>query len=194
MSALEPKRLKHKTKNRNMKTNSSITVALLAAALCLTHTSFAEDTDSAPGKSSVAKAAKPGTSTIVAIVLANDGEFDVLQAAVVRAGLVDVLNGKRQYTVFAPTDAAFIATLGAADEAEAIAAVNALPVEALTNILLYHVTAGRHTSTSVLAAPGYRMLNGERLTRDELAAAGIEATDISASNGIIHVINSVLIP
>ena len=177
-----------------MKTKTILTVAALTVALTLTHSTFAQETDSAPGKSAAAKAAKPGTSTIVSIVLANDGEFDVLQAAVVRAGLVDVLNGNRQFTVFAPTDAAFIKTLGVADEAEAIAAVNALPVEALTNILLYHVTAGRHTSTSVLAAPGYRMLNGDRLTRDELAAAGIAATDISASNGVIHVINSVLIP
>ena len=177
-----------------MKTNKILTVAALTVALTLTHSSFAPQTGSEPGKSAAAKAAKPGTSTIVAIVLANDGEFDVLQAAVVRAGLVDVLNGKRQFTVFAPTDAAFIKTLGVADEAEAIAAVNALPVEALTNILLYHVTAGRHTSTSVLAAPGYRMLNGDRLTRDDLSVAGIAATDISASNGIIHVINSVLLP
>jgi len=191
---LNPEKQQHKNNHKKMKANRILTVAAIAAALTLAHTSFAQGTGSAPGKSSTAKAAKPGTSTIVAIVLANDGEFDVLQAAVVRAGLVDVLNGKRQFTVFAPTDAAFIKTLGVADEAQAIAAVNALPVEALTNILLYHVKAGRHTSTSVLAAPGYRMLNGDRLTRDELAAAGIAATDISASNGVIHVINSVLIP
>ena len=74
------------------------------------------------------------------IVLQDDGEFDVLQAAVVRAGLVDVLNGNAQYTVFAPTDLAFVTTLAAADEAAAIAAVNAMSPEALKNILLYHVT------------------------------------------------------
>jgi len=118
----------------------------------------------------------------------------VLQAAVVRAGLVGALNGTGQYTVFAPTDAAFIATWGGAKEAAAIAAVNALPPEALTNILLYHVTEGRRTSRSVLAAPAYEMLNGEYLTRAELLNAGIAATNISASNGIIHVINHVLIP
>jgi len=172
-----------------MKSIRILSVAAIVAAVTLTSTSFASN-----GKSEAAAAAKPGNSTIVAIVLANDGEFDVLQAAVVRAGLVDALNGNRQYTVFAPTDAAFIKTLGVADEAQAIAAVNSLPLEALTNILLYHVTAGRHTSTSVLAARSYRMLNGDRLTRAELAAAGIAATDISASNGVIHVINSVLIP
>jgi len=177
-----------------MKTNRLLIVAAFAAALSLPHGSFAGQTDSAPGKSSAAQAAKPGTSSIVAIVLANDGEFDVLQAAVVRAGLVDALNGKRQFTVFAPTDAAFIKTLGVADEAEAIATVNALPLDALTNILLYHVMPGRHTSTSVLAAPKQRMLNGSFLSRPDLAAAGIAATDISASNGVIHVINSVLIP
>ena len=141
-----------------------------------------------------AAAAKPGNSTIVEIVLQPDGEFDVLQAAVVKAGLVDLLNGKDQHTVFAPTDLAFVTTLGVADEAAAIAAVEGLPVDQLTNILAYHVTHGRRTSRSVLAAPSYQMLNGGTLTRDALSAAGIAATDISASNGIVHVINAVLLP
>jgi len=138
-------------------------------------------------------ARRPGLS-IVDIVLADDGEFDVLQAAVIAAGLVDALDGKRQLTVFAPTDAAFISTLGVADEAAAIAAVESLPTETLTNILLYHVIPGRRVSPSVLGAPRYQTLSGETLTRDELVTAGIAATDISASNGIIHVINAVLLP
>jgi len=148
----------------------------------------------AAGKSAAAAGAKPGPDSIVAIVLADDGEFDVLQAAVVKAGLVDALNGPRQLTVFAPTDAAFIATLEAADEAEAIATVEALPVEVLQEILLYHVTPGRRISTSVLAAPKYKMLNDAFLPRSELLAAGIAKTDIPASNGVIHVINAVLAP
>ena len=139
-------------------------------------------------------AAKPGDSTIVDIVLLPDGEFDVLQAAVIRAGLVGALNGTNQLTVFAPTDAAFVTTLGVTDEAAAIAAVNGLPIDTLKNILLYHVTPGRRNSNSVLAAPAYHMLNGGTLTRDQLVAAGIASTDISASNGIIHVINHVLMP
>jgi len=147
--------------------------------------------DAKPGQ---AAGAKPGSLTIVGLVLQADGEFDVLQAAVVRAGLVEALNGTKQYTVFAPTDAAFVATLGAADEAGAIAAVNGLPLEALKNILLYHVTNGRRNSASVLGAPSYQMLNGQTLTRATLSAAGIAATDVSASNGIVHVINAVLIP
>jgi uncharacterized surface protein with fasciclin (FAS1) repeats len=141
-----------------------------------------------------AAGAKPGNLTIVGIVLQDDGEFDVLQAAVVRAGLVEALNGTKQYTVFAPTDQAFVTTLAAADEEAAIAAVNALPIETLQNILLYHVTNGRRNSASVLGAPGYQMLNGQRLTRETLSAAGIAATDVSASNGIVHVISGVLMP
>lgn len=140
------------------------------------------------------KGAKPGALTIVGIVLQDDGEFDVLQAAVVRAGLVDALNGTTQYTVFAPTDQAFITTLETGTEQGAIDAVNSLPIDALTNILLYHVTEGRRISRSVLAAPQYEMLNEQILTREKLTAAGIAQTDISASNGVIHVINSVLLP
>ena len=143
---------------------------------------------------SFADGAKPGPLSIVGIVLQDDGEFDVLQAAVIRAGLVEALNGTTQYTVFAPTDLAFATTLGVADEAAAIAAVNGLPIDTLTNILLFHVTEGRRTSRSVLAAPSYRMLNGAALTRTQLAAAGLAATDISASNGVVHVINAVLLP
>jgi len=145
-------------------------------------------------KPSFADAAKPGNLTIVGIVLQDDGEFDVLQAAVIRAGLVDALNGTGQYTVFAPTDLAFATTLGVANEAAAVSAVNSLPIDTLTNILLFHVTEGRRTSRSVLAAPSYHMLNGTTLTRTQLAAAGLAATDISASNGIVHVINAVLLP
>ncbi len=171
-----------------MKLNRILTVAAILAAVTVSFSAFAN------GKPDWAAGAKPGSSTIVQIVLQPDGEFDVLQAAVVRAGLVNVLNGKGQYTVFAPTDAAFVATLGVANEEEAIAAVNKMDLDTLTHILLYHVTEGRRTSRSVLAAPKYEMLSGDYLTRAELLDAGIKATDISASNGIIHVINHVLLP
>ncbi len=151
--------------------------------------------------------ARPGTATIVDIVLTNDGEFDVLQAAVIEAGLAGALaSTDDQYTVFAPTDAAFVSTFGAIlgddtlTEAEVIAFVEVGGVDlafgdgALADILLFHVTNGRRTAKSVVAAPGYRMLNGDRMSRTELLEAGIAVTDISASNGVIHVINGVLIP
>ena len=161
----------------------------------------------AAGPVFAATGAKPGASTIVEIVLADDGEFDVLQAAVIEAGLAGPLNSTdHQVTVFAPTDAAFVSTFRALlgndtlTEADVVAFIEAGGVDtalgngALANILLYHVTNGRRTSTSVSHAPGYRMLNGERLSRDELLGAGVAKVDISASNGVIHVINSVLLP
>jgi uncharacterized surface protein with fasciclin (FAS1) repeats len=151
-------------------------------------------------QSVAAKSAKPGPQSIAAIVAAPDGEFDVLLAAVQRAGLVDALSGNRQLTVFAPTDKAFVESLGlasdetddATEEAAAIAAVQSLDLGVLTEVLLFHVIPGRRTSTSVLAAPSYETLSGAYLTRSELAVAGIKTTDISASNGVIHVINGVL--
>ncbi|HJW21704.1 MAG TPA: fasciclin domain-containing protein [Candidatus Limnocylindrales bacterium] len=151
--------------------------------------------------------APKSSSTIVDIVVANDGEFDVLQAAVIKAGLAGALSSTDvQYTVFAPTDAAFVTTFrglladNSLTEADVIAFINAGGVDtafgdgALANILLFHVTDGRRTSKSVLAAPGYTMLNGERLSRAQLLGAGIQAANIGASNGVIHVINSVLLP
>lgn len=176
-------------------------VVICGAGACSSSPSPAAPSESAlpAGEATAAKpdaaaAAKPGGMTIVEIVLQDDGEFDVLEAAVVRAGLVDALSGRAQRTVFAPTDAAFVSTLGVGSEAEALDAVNGLPLDTLRDILLYHVTNGRRISTSVLAAPGYQMLNGDRLMREELVAAGLAATDISASNGIVHVINAVLMP
>jgi uncharacterized surface protein with fasciclin (FAS1) repeats len=135
-----------------------------------------------------------GTQTIVGLVVQDDGEFDVLQAAVTRAGLAETLAGSGPFTVFAPTDAAFLSTLGAANEAAAIAAVNGLPVETLRGILLFHVTSGRLDSAAVLAASSYPMVSGQTLTRTQLQAAGINRTDISASNGVVHVIGAVLMP
>jgi uncharacterized surface protein with fasciclin (FAS1) repeats len=151
--------------------------------------------------------AKPGSSNIVEIVLADDGAFDVLQAAVIEAGLAGALSSPDdQYTVFAPTDWAFVSTFrtllgdGSLTEGDVIAFIEAGGVDtafgagALADILLFHVTNGRRTANSVVSAPQYRMLNGDRLTRAQLLDAGIAATDISASNGVIHVIDSVLLP
>ncbi len=146
------------------------------------------------GKPAAAEAAKPGNQTIVEIASGNSN-FEVLVTAVVRADLVDLLNGKGQFTVFAPTDAAFEATFGA-DEETIKGLINAGALDgALGDILGYHVTEGRRISTSVLAASSYEMLNGDTLTKAELVAAGVVPADISASNGIIHVLTAgVLLP
>jgi len=148
-------------------------------------------------RSPVADAARPGAITIVAIALAvnaEDGEFSTLIAALGAADLVDALNGSGQYTVFAPTDAAF-AELGLYPYN-----VGDLDPMILTDILLYHVTDGRRISRSLLNARQVTMLNGEKadLSRDGadlyIDEARVEAADISASNGVIHIIDGVLLP
>ena len=152
--------------------------ALLVASIAMPFTVSAQ-------KPAAATAAKPSTKTIAEIAIA-DGRFTTLVAALTCTGLVPAVSGTKQLTVFAPTDAAF-AKLEITPE-------NVCETEGLTDILLYHVTEGRRTSTSVLAAPSYSMLNGDKLMRSELSTAGIAIPNISAKNGVIHAINNVLLP
>jgi transforming growth factor-beta-induced protein len=144
-------------------------------------------------------AARQPEPTIVETALAvnaQTGEFDHLIEAVVRAGLVDALNGNRQLTVFAPTDAAFedlFATLG-------VSGVDAIPVDTLRAVLLYHVAPGERFSGDVLASARIRTLGKGFLVpsvHDGSAwvnGARIVAADVDASNGVIHVIDAVLLP
>ncbi len=141
-----------------------------------------------------ARRAGPSIVETAIAVNAESGEFSTLIAAVQAAGLVDVLNGNRQFTVFAPTDAAFAALgLNAGNVGTALDAAT------LTDILLYHVTTGRKDAAEVVASDTIRMLNGDRV--DVTVGGGVFvdnaqviATDIKASNGIIHVIDAVLLP
>ena len=144
-------------------------------------------------------AARQSRSTIVDTAIAvnsSTGEFDHLIAAVVRTGLVDTLDGRRQLTVFAPTDAAFeslFATLG-------VSGVGDIPVDTLRSVLLYHVAPGeRFSATSSTAPASGRSSKG--FLHPSLRAgvpyvndARIVAADIDVSNGVIHVIDAVLLP
>ncbi|MDT3435644.1 fasciclin domain-containing protein [Haloarcula sp. 1CSR25-25] len=145
-----------------------------------------------------AASAKPPSEgdTIVDVAVAADG-FDVLVAAVQEAGLVDTLSGNRQLTVFAPTDDAFGALGVTADN------VGEFDFEAefgasLTEILTYHVTPGRRDAESVTTSSELPTLNGAKIDVDGTDLNGdqadIVATNIEPSNGIIHVIDGVLLP
>jgi uncharacterized surface protein with fasciclin (FAS1) repeats len=142
-----------------------------------------------------ARRAGPTIVETAIAVNADSGEFSTLIAAVVAADLVDVLNGNRQFTVFAPTDAAF-AKLGL--NAGNIA--TALDKDTLTSILKYHVAPGRKAAKAVLSADSVKTLNGGRL--DPSVQGGmpyvndskIVMPNVKASNGIIHVIDTVLLP
>lgn len=135
---------------------------------------------------------------IVDIAAKNDN-FDTLHAAIVAAGLADTLaSADNTFTVFAPTDAAFEA-LEAANPG-IIDTVLADPTGLLTTILTYHVVSGEYQSGDVLANSTLPTLQGESLAislRDDLPYvddAQITATDILAKNGVIHVIDAVLLP
>jgi uncharacterized surface protein with fasciclin (FAS1) repeats len=123
------------------------------------------------------------------------GSFNTLLAAVEATDLVGTLSGqgKGPFTVFAPTDEAF-----AKLPAGTLDALLADPA-ALKRILLYHVVKGTVPASDVVASSSLETLNGARLTVStaggvKVDGANVVATDIRARNGIIHVIDTVLIP
>jgi len=121
-------------------------------------------------------------------------QFSTLVSLVERAGLVKALSGKRQLTVFAPTDAAF--------DKVPKKTLNALLADKglLRKVLLYHVVAGKLAAKQVVKRDGAKMLNGARVSFDVKGKrvfvndARVITPDIRASNGIIHAVNRVLIP
>ena len=131
----------------------------------------------------------------IAEIAAGDENFSTLVTALDAAGLVDTLAGEGAFTVFAPTNAAFDA-LG-----ETLNAVLA-DSDLLTQVLLYHVVDGKVMSPDALALAGSEAatLSGDKiaLTTDGnhlfINDAMVTAVDIEASNGVIHVIDAVLIP
>ncbi len=149
----------------------------------------------APGDASIAAIAiGAGFSELVGALVYVDEELD--------AGLVDLfLNGTDQYTVFAPTNEAFEGLY----EALEIDAISDLPAELVLDVLRYHVAEGRRAANSVVPPVRPRTITTLlaatfSVDRDGVIAdiagqeVNIVAADISASNGIIHVIDTVLLP
>jgi transforming growth factor-beta-induced protein len=144
-----------------------------------------------------ASARTNGSSIVDTAIAVNQstGEFDHLIAAVVRADLVATLDGNRQFTVFAPTDAAFEDLF----DALGVSGVNDIPVSTLRAVLLYHVAPGERFAADVVSSSRIRTVskgflwpsvNGGVYIND----AQVIAADIDVSNGVIHVIDRVLIP
>ena len=160
-------------------------VAALAALLSLPALASAQHkhTDKTPMKN------------IVQVAI-DAGNFKTLAAALQAAGLVDALQGPGPFTVFAPTDAAF-AKLPAGTLDQLLA-----DKEKLASILTYHVVSGRVMAADVLNAKGAKpaTLNGQTLDitvrGDKVYVNGAQVitADLVASNGVIHVIDRVLIP
>lgn len=129
---------------------------------------------------------------------AFEGQLNTLIAALKAAdpSVIKTLSGKGEFTVFAPTDEAF-AALGL----DATNVASAFPVEKLTEILLYHVAKGNMDAKTVVASKQIRTLQGESidvsgtvLTDRAGRSSDIIVTDIAASNGVIHVVDEVILP
>ena len=144
----------------------------------------------------VAARSGPTITDIAIAVNADSGEFSQLIAAASRAGLVEVLDGKRMFTVFAPTDAAFAALY----DALGVDGVDEIPLGTLKAVLLHHVAPGERFSGDVLSSSRIRTLNRDFVFPSVsggtpfIDGAAILTPDIDASNGVIHVIDTVLMP
>jgi uncharacterized surface protein with fasciclin (FAS1) repeats len=123
-------------------------------------------------------------------------DFDTLAAALTAADLVDALKGEGPFTVFAPTDQAF-ENLPDGALADLLKPENKAQLQA---VLKFHVVAGRHMAADLVELESVETLQGEELAlnfEDEtLTVGGAEVTsaDVECSNGVIHVINKVLLP
>jgi len=124
------------------------------------------------------------------------GSFNTLVAAVKAAGLVEALSGKGPFTVFAPTDEAFAALPKGTVES----LLKPENKEKLIAILKYHVVSGSYPAAKVLQNDSLTTLQGGNLTITQSDAgvmvdkAKVAKTDIMCSNGIIHVIDAVVLP
>ena len=124
------------------------------------------------------------------------GQFETLAAALGAAGLVETLKGPGPFTVFAPTDAAF-AKLPAGTVENLLKPENK---DQLVAILTYHVVPGKVMASDVVKVDQAKTVNGKMIMVKTGAGgvmvndAKVTATDIATSNGVIHVIDSVILP
>ena len=127
-------------------------------------------------------------------IAVEDGRFTTLAAALQAAGLVETLKGEGPFTVFAPTDEAF------AKLPEGTVEALLADIPALTDILLYHVAEGRQFTADVVKLDKIATAQGKSATISlmdgaaKIDGAQIVLTDILAANGVIHVIDSVILP
>ncbi len=164
--------------------------------LHLPKSSQEESSKQAPVEANAAPAANdsaPVELTDILTTAAGAGQFNTLVEAVKAAGLEETLGGPGPFTVFAPTDEAFSRL------PESILKALTENTQALTDLLTTHVVAGKVTAADVMGLDSAKSVQGSQLaiTRGDGVAvngAKVITTDIEASNGIIHIIDSVIFP
>jgi uncharacterized surface protein with fasciclin (FAS1) repeats len=140
-----------------------------------------------------ASAGDYGAKKDIVDIAISDDSFDTLVSALQAAGLVDTLKSDGPFTVFAPTDDAF------AKLPEGTVESLLADKEKLTQILTYHVVPGKVTSSQVVGLKSATTVQGGNLSIDASSGvrindANVIQADLEASNGVIHVIDTVLIP
>lgn len=175
---------------------ASLVVLSLVLSACAPETAPMPDPMATPLSEPTATSMPEPTeapNTIVDIAIA-DGRFNTLVMAVLATGLAETLAGEGPFTVFAPTDDAFAKLPDGTVEA-----LLSDP-EQLKNILLYHVVSGKVMSEQAASLSEAEMLNGEKVTIKSdmgklmINESQVVLSDIEASNGVIHVIDTVLLP
>jgi uncharacterized surface protein with fasciclin (FAS1) repeats len=141
----------------------------------------------------LAQADSQGMQKDIVDTAVSAGEFDTLVTAVKEAGLVETLKGDGPFTVFAPTDEAF-ARIPEADLKALLA-----DKEKLTRVLTYHVVPGKVMAADVAGMSAARTVEGGSLEISTSSGVRVDdatvvKTDIETSNGVIHVIDTVLMP
>ena len=183
----------------------TITAAAAFVALALAVAACGGDDDEtaatppAPAETAPAAPAETGAEAEAADIVDTAvaaGDFSTLAAALDAAGLVDTLKGEGPFTVFAPTDAAF-EKLPAGTLEDLLKPENK---DQLTAILTYHVTGGSVPSSDLSDGQMIETLEGSELpvsisgSTVMVGDATVTAADVEASNGVIHVIDTVLLP
>ena len=165
----------------------ALALVLAACAPAVAPTAMPEPTNPPPA---------PEVSNTIVDVAVADGRFTTLAAALEAAGLVETLKGEGPFTVFAPTDDAF-AKLPAGTVEDLLKPEN---LETLKNILLFHVVEGKVMASDVVTLESAETVLGQEVTvRVEdgkvfINDAEVIITDIETYNGVIHVIDKVLLP
>ena len=180
----------------------SVAVLLFTVIGCSDSASPTAPSPSAGTTPGVSSGGNSASLPSIAGVATSNANFSTLVAALSKAGLVDTFSGAGSFTVFAPTNAAFDAAAGALLGAGKTGRdlVDALDVATLTAVLKYHVVGDARNAQAVLASAQIVMLDGNAAAvavksgSPYIDNARISATDIQANNGIVHVIDGVLLP
>jgi uncharacterized surface protein with fasciclin (FAS1) repeats len=175
---------------RKVKLVALALVASIAFTACGSDSANTEETET---EESVVETETVEATDIVAVAVATEG-FSTLVAALTAAGLVETLQGEGPFTVFAPNDAAFAAL------PEGLLEKLLLPenIAVLTSILTYHVVGAKVLSTEVVAGDAASVEGSNLALATDMGVMVNDATviqaDVEASNGVIHVIDKVLVP